>query len=76
MSKHDPIAVVQAYVASHRAWNENDYTISEDHKENGLTAYLVFYLPDKKVVRPGAGNSFLAYYDPTTGEVVRAVRFQ
>ncbi|SRR6266849_6449636 len=60
--KDDPIAIVRKYVATHRTWKTTDYKISEDHKENAVTVYLVFYLPDKAIGYPGSGQSFLAYY--------------
>jgi hypothetical protein len=74
--KDNPLSLVHKYVAEHKGWKASDYTISEDHKEEGFTTYLVFYLPDKKMGYPGGGQSFLAYYDPVTRKVVKEMRFQ
>ena len=75
-AKDDPIAIVHKYVAAHQGWKTSDYTVKEDHKEEGFTVYLVFYLPDKKMGYPGGGESFLAYYDPVTRSVVKEMHFQ
>jgi hypothetical protein len=70
------IAVVGRYIADTKHWKPIEYKIEKQCEEMGCTVYMVRFLADAKQPYPGGGESFEAYYDPSTRRVVKTTRFQ
>jgi hypothetical protein len=68
-------AVIHQYVATHKHWKESDYRIELDGLEKGKVVYQVIYLPEERDRNrgPGGGESFWAYYDPTSQRIVEVL---
>ena len=84
VKRQDPVAAVRQYVSTHRHWATDQYTVKRRPDEGQYYVYHVVNFDDFKrhyrngeeVFETGSGKSFVVYYEPSTGKIVKEMWFQ